>query len=189
MLTACWCGSGDESVKSAGNVTSSPCAGEKRVSSTNRAQETKPGLLGTTTVNYPSMGSTRQSAEQAWLKRTWVIQETVMAKKALVICDQEEPSWARLMQVIHTVRFAPHLKTIGNARMSTPQIIQPSTNVGGFGRAVVDSHWGGLLTRFRGCEATDSRDNVHALLGMTDRSVTPDYTSQLQRYSPIGPVT
>ncbi|KAF4626721.1 hypothetical protein G7Y89_g11436 [Cudoniella acicularis] len=113
-----------------------------------------------------------------WFKRVWILQEVANARTATVLCGKKSVStriFAQLPALIG-LQPEPHCQAVLD--------IMP-----GFSRT--ESWWGGsrnlhtLLIKFRESEATDKRDMIYALRGISSdmqesSTLTPNYKKSLQ---------
>ncbi|KAF5232664.1 hypothetical protein FANTH_12869 [Fusarium anthophilum] len=119
----------------------------------------------------------RAFMEKPWFSRVWVLQEVANAKRATVKCNLGEMS---------TKIFAllPYLTDTKVSQQCQAVLdIMP-------GEMRQSSWWnksrnlGHLLCKFRGCQATDPRDRVYALLGMAtdmqESGIRADYAKEEQ---------
>jgi ankyrin repeat protein len=114
-----------------------------------------------------------------WFRRVWVLQEIATAKKASVWCGTKSVR-------ARTFALAPSLIGIKPERYCQAVLdIMP-------GRLREESWWSesrdlyNLLLKFRESRASDPRDKVYALLGISSDarntdSLRPDYTKDLQK--------
>ncbi|EUC39519.1 hypothetical protein COCMIDRAFT_31310, partial [Bipolaris oryzae ATCC 44560] len=115
---------------------------------------------------------------RSWFRRVWILQEIANAKKASVWCGTKSVR-------AHTFALAPSLIGIKPERHCQAVLdIMP-------GRLREESWWSenrdlyNLLLKFSESEASDPRDKVYALLGISSdawnaNSLRPDYTKGLQ---------
>ncbi|KAF5578246.1 heterokaryon incompatibility protein [Fusarium pseudocircinatum] len=113
--------------------------------------------------------------ENPWFSRVWILQEVANAKRAIVECN---------LGSIPTKVFAllPHAMNVQVSEQCQAILdIMPSPLKG--------SYWWNqhrnlcnLMWKFRGCQATDPRDKVYALLGMAsdkeDSGIRADYAKE-----------
>ncbi|KAK6078147.1 HET-domain-containing protein [Seiridium cupressi] len=116
--------------------------------------------------------------DRPWFKRVWIIQEVANARAALVCCG-EKAVWAGIFAIspsLIRVHIDPHCQAILD--------IMPWKHRG-------ESWWAQdrrlytLFEHFGGCEASDERDRIYALLGISSdancsRVLSPDYTKTPQ---------
>ncbi|KAF5964064.1 heterokaryon incompatibility protein [Fusarium bulbicola] len=123
------------------------------------------------------MDGLRAFMEKPWFSRVWVLQEVANAKRATVKCNLGEMS---------TKIFAllPYLTDVEVSQQCQYVLdIMP-------GEMRQSSWWNKsrnlchLLWKFRGCQATDPRDRVYALLGMAtdiqESGIRADYAKEEQ---------
>ncbi|KAH7075067.1 heterokaryon incompatibility protein-domain-containing protein [Paraphoma chrysanthemicola] len=115
---------------------------------------------------------------RSWFRRVWILQEVANARSARIMCGAKSIP-ARIFGVAPTllgIMPDPHCQAVFD--------IMP----GSFRQY---SWWAGnrdlrtLLTKFKKCEATDPRDIVYALLGISSDGcrtalLVPDYTKSLE---------
>ncbi|KAM0552636.1 hypothetical protein ACHAPJ_007733 [Fusarium lateritium] len=124
-----------------------------------------------------SISGLHSFTKQPWFNRVWILQEVANAKKAIIECNYGN---------INAKIFALLPRLLGievYAQCQAVLDIMP-------GPAKLSSWWGQernlctLLWRFRGCQASDPRDRVYALLGMvsdmTDKTIQADYSKDEQ---------
>lgn len=130
----------------------------------------------------PSRETIRNFFTRPWFRRVWVLQEAMLAREIVAICGDQEVSWEAFKTFKNydqgkTVRPLPYVlkdsasKWIENVEMDEEKISRRLFN---------------CLRESRGCEATDPRDKVYALLpllmgnflsqGKYKPLVEPDYS-------------
>jgi len=120
-----------------------------------------------------------------WFRRTWTIQETVMAARAIIMCGDDELDWNRFSRLIRTIPFTPNLKAIGKSETSTPPAVRHILGLdqcrkswkNGQRESLAD-----LLIKFKSSQSSDPKDKVYGLLGMGDQAIdiTPDYLMKVE---------
>lgn len=135
--------------------------------------------------------------EHEYWKRTWVLQEIVLAKGVMIMCGEEVLSWEDVLTVVNWS------KSIQNTDRS-PSFIDPvswhlfaSHN---FFKAPpvqriesLRNQWHGpdlrnmarriglrILDRSRDLKATNPRDKVYGLLGLTGVNIVPEYSKSIR---------
>ncbi|RSL53138.1 hypothetical protein CEP54_010545 [Fusarium duplospermum] len=93
-----------------------------------------------------------------YFSRVWVIQEIASAKEALVLCAGQTMHWSFFHTNLRRLAITTWVQQFDRAR-----------------RIDIDSFIT-LLQDTRGCQATDPRDKVFALLGLSTAPLDPDYT-------------
>jgi len=115
--------------------------------------------------------------EAEWFKRSWIVQEVAVAKKATLFSGTCSTDWADLVQGMD---FAFKTKLAFTSHPAVNYHI-PIANEAATYRAG-ECTLLGLLLRHRHCGATDPKDKVYAFLGLTETSAKPqaevkvDYT-------------
>jgi hypothetical protein len=130
-------------------------------------------------------GSVLNLLKRSWWRRVWVVQEIVLAKKALVVCGTKEMEWETFSLAIEkgislgiwqetmlglvTVTYFSFYRSITTMKLSS---LADSTA----------ERLLSLLVHVREREATDSRDKVFSVLGLLHGdskaiNITPDYAS------------
>ncbi|SCO80526.1 related to heterokaryon incompatibility protein [Fusarium oxysporum] len=115
--------------------------------------------------------------EKPWFSRVWILQEVANAKRAVVTCNLGDiPGWIFALlpsamdvevskQCQAVLDIMPHSTTSPTSRNQNRNLC-------------------GLLYKFRGCQATDPRDRVYALLGMAtdmqESGIRTDYAKEEQ---------
>ncbi|CZR50156.1 uncharacterized protein PAC_00028 [Phialocephala subalpina] len=116
---------------------------------------------------------------QPWFRRIWILQEIANARVATIICGRKSISARVFAQVSSIIGLspAPHCQAILD--------IMP-------GPSRQKSWWAekrnlyNLLLKFRKCEATDERDIIYALLGLSSDAynsdlLLPSYTKSIKQ--------
>jgi hypothetical protein len=116
---------------------------------------------------------------QPWFRRIWILQEIANAQVATVLCGRRSVSARAFAQVPSLIGLQPetHCQAVLD--------IMP-------GLSRKESWWGQnrnlhtLLVKFRNSEATDERDIIYALLGISSDAcksdiLLPDYTKSSQQ--------
>ncbi|KAI4282890.1 MAG: hypothetical protein L6R38_002584 [Xanthoria sp. 2 TBL-2021] len=117
--------------------------------------------------------------ERPWFTRTWIVQEAVMASKAVLLCGTKSVPWIDFLDA-----FAYSIKQPSLMNILTPETLAYALGLlsacravqGGPGQRLLD-----LLLQHRQCGASDSRDKVFALCGLANDTgsnrldVKPDY--------------
>ncbi|KAF4337340.1 heterokaryon incompatibility [Fusarium beomiforme] len=110
--------------------------------------------------------------ENSWFSRVWILQEVANAKRAIVICNQGKlPT-----RTLALLPYAMGLKISEQCQAVLDIMPGPLRRSSWWNQNRSLCH---LLWKFRGCQATDPRDRVFALLGMAsdmeDTSIRADY--------------
>ena len=125
--------------------------------------------------------------QRPWFRRSWVRQEVSTAKKIIVRCGEKEVSWNSMKQSANRLwRLHQKLKMEGYAELPAHDheafraikylrrgwsLGQPLINPSGDIRSIWYYHAGGILDLLmvgREFDATDPRDKVYSLLGISD---------------------
>jgi ankyrin repeat protein len=134
-------------------------------------------------INIRQLNELRKGMElmlrRPWFRRIWILQEIANARVAIIHCGKKSVSARTFAQVpsIIGLRPEPHSQAILD--------IMP-------GLSRKESWWGQnrnlhtLLVKFRESEATDDRDKIYALLGISSDAcqsdiLIPDYKKSLQQ--------
>lgn len=138
-------------------------------------------------VEELSNGEVREILDRPWWRRTWIIQEAVLAKQIVIMCGNETTGWERIsawfdelarttdrIEVfglpVHEKDFFPDrlYRTISDFRdkwHATPDSVKLLN----------------VLYRFRQLECSDARDKIYGFLGiipeMVEMGLKPDYHS------------
>jgi ankyrin repeat protein len=117
--------------------------------------------------SYQQCWGLQELLTRAWFDRVWIIQEVANARIARVSCGAKSVS-ARifaLSPVLLDVRPSPHCQAILDVMPG------PTRNYSWWTQSH-DLHT--LLVKFRGSRASDPRDKIFALLGVSSDGSTPD---------------
>ena len=120
------------------------------------------------TPNTQQLEYLKSLLDRPWFRRIWVLQEIASARAALVVCGRQSVSARTFAQ------FPSLLNVHPDPRCQAVLDIMP-----GFSRK--ESWWNQnrnlhtLLVKFRQSEATDPRDIVYALLGISQDAYNSDF--------------
>jgi len=98
--------------------------------------------------------------QRPWFRRVWIIQEAANARTATIVCGRRSVSTKTFVRVTSMLKITP--------RKSVQAVLDV---LPGYLRKV--SWWSGdrdlytLIVKFAGSEATDPRDKIYALLGIS----------------------
>ncbi|KAM7211320.1 Heterokaryon incompatibility protein (HET) domain containing protein [Rhypophila decipiens] len=109
----------------------------------------------------------REFVARPWWRRTWVIQEVAVAREVMVVCGAEEIKWEMLARNLAELMVV--MDSLGPEK-APMRVDDDVSGVAAFREEYEDGQRRGLvevLNRFRGWEATDDRDKVFGLLGIT----------------------
>ncbi|PVH67667.1 hypothetical protein DL98DRAFT_398697, partial [Cadophora sp. DSE1049] len=117
-------------------------------------------------------------AQNPWFRRIWVIQEVAVAREVIVQTGRTTICWSVFGAALEKCSNNLEMKSVIDA-VSTINTIRTARSQKPYYMDLFV-----LLERFRHCLATDERDKVFALLGLTSRSlaqekvvqVIPDYS-------------
>ena len=116
--------------------------------------------------------------QRPWFSRVWIIPEVSNARSA-VVCTGEQSISARLFaHAAAALRVTAdlHCSSVLDLMLRTSKIDSQSDQEADLGR---------LILKFRECRASDERDKIYALLGMSSNhqdavELSPDYSLPLQ---------
>jgi hypothetical protein len=123
-----------------------------------------------------------------WWKRVWVRQEVAVASHVMVLCGERLHNWPTLVNAVELMDrygalFEPFTLQIGSNTSGYHDAIFMDT----FREKIRDGSTieeEVLFFHGRGCEATDPRDRIFALVGLADEDVRrkfmPDYSLPVQ---------
>ena len=102
---------------------------------------------------------------RSWFVRIWILQETVLAKKIVVLCGSHVIAWQALMQATREINDIIVRAEAGDVYHSlTPKVLYQLAHPGlKDGERPLHT----MLALTRGFLATDLRDKVYALLALT----------------------
>ncbi|KAK7908871.1 hypothetical protein PG985_016174 [Apiospora marii] len=149
-------------------------------------------------IHYGGVRVATELLSNPWWTRTWVIQEVVLARRAVVHCGAHELAWDEFCRFIHQASSHPcfraesrgvHLEDFRSInthyyqRKRLAQLDQKShINGQDLSRPVASTSRGvnllALMFDFRAREATDPRDKILALQGLSEgpELCVPSYT-------------
>jgi hypothetical protein len=125
--------------------------------------------------------------------RIWVIQEVISAKKATVMCGKYRIDWLKL-QTVQNHMWSHHDKYILQLEIETPTLSNLSLSIKRQGTKAIelpqnpsssDPDINALLSAFWNKEASDPRDRIYALVGLSsarnDSRFVIDYSASVRR--------
>ena len=119
---------------------------------------------------------------RSWFERIWVVQEVVMALNATVVCGSYSMTWEQLEFTCRYVQFTADLRTFGSVRTRNAAPLERVQTISRIRRLQELGCYPGmleLLLEFRSCKASDDRDKVFALCGLTNAEILPDYSQSV----------
>ncbi|KAE9375834.1 hypothetical protein N431DRAFT_403842, partial [Stipitochalara longipes BDJ] len=115
--------------------------------------------------------------QRPWWDRVWIVQELGLAREAKIIVGRSVVDWYQFVLVMHFLRLQNH-SVIG---------LESQSHVA-LGKLKEEQPWkirhlGQLLPMFRWARATDSRDKVYGLLGLSANPglLRPNYTATVEQ--------
>ncbi|KAL5118209.1 hypothetical protein ACEQ8H_003881 [Pleosporales sp. CAS-2024a] len=141
------------------------------------------------------VGELAQLLDRPWWRRVWIVQEVVLARKAVVMCGPDEAAWEafekrmrsgvwgilgadELQPARHTDQGSVIAKyTFPDAEYRTLLALQEKWRSKSW-----DETWYSLLFTFRRYEATNAKDRIYAFLGLMsgvqeEPKIVPDYSA------------
>jgi hypothetical protein len=136
----------------------------------------------------------RQLLQRPWLSRLWTIQEAVLSRNLFVKCGQAVVSWEDLAAWCYVLQHCNLLRwlAVGDEQKYKDydaSCFRPRLPTGG---SIINSlqsdrlqslmlqekeYLLNSLVRTRYAQATESKDKIYGVLGITDSTITPDYSS------------
>jgi hypothetical protein len=115
----------------------------------------------------------KEVLRRPWFRRVWILQEVANARSAKIMCGEKSVS-ARIFTVAPTI-----LGITPDSHCQAVLDIMPGASRR-YSWWSGDRHLRTLLSKFKECKATDPRDRIYALLGMSSDGcrtalLTPDY--------------
>ena len=117
--------------------------------------------------------------KRPWFQRVWVVQELALASDSIVLCGREEFAWADfvtavLLLVELTMKLKVAINYSGILAINDAKVtVAEGREIGLFQ----------VLLRHRLCGATDPRDKVYALCGLSNDAkrlgIIPDYSESV----------
>lgn len=120
-------------------------------------------------------------SRRRWWKRLWVIQEVVVAKSATLICGQHSASYSDFLSWHRLINIDEHPSALALRAVCRSSAHLNSVNMAMFADNSADPLFTifHILQRNRYLEATDPRDKIFGLLGLSksfkDILPSPDY--------------
>jgi hypothetical protein len=133
--------------------------------------------------------------QRPWFERAWIIQEVALAKKAQVVCGDRKVDWEVFgLVMLHLTRLGlmERLVSLEESQEIKAMILPASVVVvRNIALVKIDIQHGELspieqsLRFFSTCKATDPRDKIYSMLGITSDTTepefVPDYTKTAQQ--------
>jgi hypothetical protein len=139
---------------------------------------------GHPTTSASNMFTMHRLLLRPWFSRSWVVQEVVVCKSALVVCGQRAMHWDTLQNACKCVMRSGRSHTLmgvqHNAHMMDLLRSTLLQNVDHHQRRLTN-----LLIELRNFRASDPRDKIFSVLGIaidgTHPALVPDYGSDFQK--------
>jgi hypothetical protein len=116
---------------------------------------------------------------RAWFYRVWIIQEIVVAKSATIFCGRYSISWADLVGIASYLQKQNITSSVSLHTESVMKLVRVSSLY----RSGTTTTLHQLLVSSRFTLASDNRDHIYALLGLTNdtvgRTILPNYSAEL----------
>lgn len=130
-------------------------------------------------------GEVRKLLDRPWWRRTWIIQEVVLAKNIQIICGDEVITWDRVASMLKLFRWTEAGPRAFGVKSGDRNIFpdQMYGLISGYHQQWHSSPAGinllDVLYQFRSLECTDAHDRIYGLLGIVHSDVatmiSPDY--------------
>jgi hypothetical protein len=152
------------------------------------------GLSGEWDPKALEVGELSQLLDRKWWRRVWIVQEVVLARKAVIMCGPDEVPWEAITKRMRDGMYgilgqdrnqrAKHMEegsviakyAFPDAEYITLMALQEKWRSKTWDRTLYN-----LLYTFRRFEATVPRDRIYAFLGLASDiktlSIIPDYSS------------
>jgi hypothetical protein len=125
---------------------------------------------------------------KSWFRRIWVVQEISVAQEALIVCGQDSIPWTNLCNACDEIDFLVSKSWEKNTYLETGY--RMCTTIRDFLQIPLKKNMPRLdllhlLHKWSFCKATDKRDKIYALLGLSREVkeginlVKPDYESSV----------
>jgi ankyrin repeat protein len=137
---------------------------------------------------HPDLYEQRRSAlkallENPWFRRVWIIQEAANARRAKILCGTKSVP-ASMLSIMTSLISSSSSRLVADSRTQAVLDVLP-------GPSRSSSWWSQnrdlhtLMEKFGNCEASNPRDKIFALLGISsdacnDIKLAPDYTMSIQ---------
>ncbi|KAF2402226.1 HET-domain-containing protein [Trichodelitschia bisporula] len=111
-----------------------------------------------------------------WYTRVWIVQEISLAKKAVVLCGSQSIGWAEFgdLAVFQSRHLMGRFTGVDPARLESLVRISNEIN------REVKVELGRLLFYTRSFLATNPRDHIYALLGLSELQIVPNYKAPVR---------
>ncbi|KAK4968187.1 hypothetical protein LTR66_011828 [Elasticomyces elasticus] len=118
-----------------------------------------------------------------WFRRVWVIQEVALSDNVYVRCGHRSLSWhvlsifALIMKEHNLLRYLKVHNSVLNGQIGCQRVSEIDRMKGGTTTEFVgSSHMLAELVAGRDAQATELKDKVYALMGLTRSSLQPNYS-------------
>jgi hypothetical protein len=145
-------------------------------------------------ANHRAWHAVRRLLQRPWLSRLWTIQEAVLSRNLFVKCGQVVVSWEDLAAWCYVWEHCKLLRWIatGDSENCKDCDISCSKQRLPAGGSIINSlqsdrlqammlqekeYLLNSLVRTRYAQATEPKDKIYGVLGITDSRITPDYSS------------
>lgn len=122
-----------------------------------------------------------------WFQRVWVVQEVALSSEVDVLCGHKCVSWSDISVFADTIvrqdlkqYLDSGTEAIDKAEDTGFNRIRRMDRLRNYTKTLSHAGFIGALEEGRGAKATDARDKVYALLGMSLAKIIPDYTKSLR---------
>ncbi|SPO05573.1 related to heterokaryon incompatibility protein (het-6OR allele) [Cephalotrichum gorgonifer] len=154
--------------------------------------------LGVSFANEDEWEALVEFYNRPWYQRVWIVQEVLPAREALVVCGPHAIEWELVKNAAPWVCYKAnkqrevHRKEIDGMGLTSSMLVGWRLRIG---TEFMQELWGQkrpptykwslptLLEQFRSRSATDPRDKVFALLGVSDQWQNEEFITGLVDYS------
>lgn len=149
-----------------------------------RGEETSSTTLGRILTPRQLQDSLQKLLQRPWFRRVWVIPEVALARRIKVACGNDSISWDLLVRLIRDVQlpatpgFDKYTALLGNPRQRIAILTQMAASQR---EGLLHTDITQLLILAKSSRATDFRDFIYALYGVTLLTTFPDYTRSIGR--------
>jgi hypothetical protein len=118
--------------------------------------------------------------QRPWFSRIWVIQEIVMASKAIMFCGKQTTTWNAVWKMVQLIRERGDFTYLGPSEASVSRISIMTMMKEEFkSQGTVEMYMPGVLGATQSFSSTDPRDRIFAMLGLISGpdslGLHPDY--------------
>ena len=124
----------------------------------------------------------RKLLERSWFRRIWIVQELIRARSATIKCGIHSMEWETFLDIAERLRYTGYYAmTLGTRIQDALHVLGNMRQYRQRRKLMVMSDLEALLYDYRGCQASNPRDKLFALVGIAHGQIAAAYNPDYSR--------